>query len=66
MYLEEIIEGIEIKNDKFEAKAVLNREDVVGWLKTIVISRDIYSKLICNDRCQEVNWVTTNFLVVCF
>ena len=35
MYLEEIIEDTEIENDKFEAKAVLNREDVVGWLKTI-------------------------------
>lgn len=35
MYLEEIIEDMEIENDKYEAKAVLNRENVVGWLKTI-------------------------------
>jgi predicted HTH transcriptional regulator len=35
MYLEEIIEGIQLESDKFESKAVLNREDVVGWLKSI-------------------------------
>lgn len=35
MYLEEIIEDIQLENDKFESKAVLNREDVVGWLKSI-------------------------------
>ena len=35
MYLEEIIENVQLENDKFECKAKLNREDVVGWLKTI-------------------------------
>ena len=35
MYLEEIIEDIQLENEKFEAKAVLNREDVIGWLKTV-------------------------------
>lgn len=35
MYLEEIIENIQLENDKFECKSILNREDVVGWLKTI-------------------------------
>ena len=35
MYLEEIIGDIELESDKYESKAVLNREDVVGWLKTI-------------------------------
>ena len=35
MYLEEIIEGLQLEGDKYEAKAVLNREDVVGWLKSI-------------------------------
>ena len=35
MYLEEIIENIQLENDKFEAKALLNRDDVVGWLKSI-------------------------------
>ena len=35
MYLEEIIGNPELESDKYEAKAVLNREDVVGWLKSI-------------------------------
>lgn len=35
MYLEEIIEDIQLENDKCECKAKLNRDDVVGWLKTI-------------------------------
>ncbi len=35
MYLEEIIEDIQLENDRFEAKALLNRDDIVGWLKTI-------------------------------
>ena len=35
MYLEEIIEDIQLESDKFEAKSILNRVDVVGWLKSI-------------------------------
>ncbi len=35
MYLEEIIEDIQLESDKYEAKSILNRDDVVGWLKTI-------------------------------
>lgn len=35
MYLEEIIEDIQLESDKFEVKATLNRGDVVGWLKSI-------------------------------
>ena len=35
MYLEELIESDQLENDTFEAKAILNRDDVVGWLKTI-------------------------------
>lgn len=35
MYLEEIIDDILLENDKFECKSRLNREDVLGWLKTI-------------------------------
>lgn len=35
MYLEEIIDDIQLESDKFECKSKLNREDVVGWLKTI-------------------------------
>lgn len=35
MYLEEIIDGIQLENDKFESKGKLNREDVIGWLKSI-------------------------------
>ena len=35
MYLEEIIEDLQLENDRFEAKSILNRDDVVGWLKSI-------------------------------
>ena len=35
MYLEEIITDVKLESDKFECKARLNREDVIGWLKTI-------------------------------
>ena len=35
MYLEEIIDNIQLENDKFECKSRLNRDDIVGWLKTI-------------------------------
>ena len=35
MYLEELIENVELESDKFECKIRLNREDVVGWLKSI-------------------------------
>ncbi len=35
MYLEEIMEVVQLENDKFECKSILNREDVVGWLKSI-------------------------------
>ena len=35
MYLEEITNEIMLENDRFECKSVLNREDSVGWLKTI-------------------------------
>ncbi len=35
MYLEEIIDDILLESDKIECKSRLNRDDVVGWLKTI-------------------------------
>lgn len=35
MYLEEIIRDTQLESDKFESKAVLNREDIIGWLKSI-------------------------------
>ena len=35
MYLEELIDDIQLENDKFECKSKLNRDDVVGWMKTI-------------------------------
>lgn len=35
MYLEEIIDDIQMESDKFECKSILNRDDVIGWLKSI-------------------------------
>lgn len=35
MYIEEIINDIHLENDKFECKARLNRDDIVGWMKTV-------------------------------
>ena len=35
MYLEEIIEDVQLESDRFDCKSKLNRDDVIGWLKTI-------------------------------
>lgn len=35
MYLEEIVKDVQLESDKFEVKSVLNRDDVLGWLKSI-------------------------------
>ncbi len=35
MKLEEIIDNLYIESDRFECKGKLNRDDVVGWMKTI-------------------------------
>ena len=35
MYLEEIVGNVQLENSTVECKSILNREDVVGWLKTI-------------------------------
>ena len=35
MYLEEIIGEVRLENNKFECKSILDRNDIVGWLKTI-------------------------------
>ena len=53
MYLEELIENVELESDKFECKSRLNREDVVGWLKSIAgfanaSGGDFYIFLLCN------------------
>ena len=37
MYLEELIGNVQLENDKFECKSRLNREDVVGWLKSCLL-----------------------------
>jgi len=67
MYLEEIIENVQLESDKFECKSRLNRDDVVGWLKTIAgfanaFGGDFYigvedktNKLIGFDRVDADN-----------
>ena len=35
MFLEEIINDIQLESSRLECKAKLNRDDIVGWLKTI-------------------------------
>ena len=35
MYLEEVMDDVRLESDCFECKGRLNRDDVVGWLKTI-------------------------------
>ena len=35
MYLEELINDVSIENDKLECKAKLNRDNIIGWLKSI-------------------------------
>ena len=67
MYLEEIVENIQLESDKFECKAKLNRDDAVGWLKTIagfanacggefyIGVEDKTNKLIGFDRMEADN-----------
>ncbi len=67
MYLEEIIENVQLESDKFECKVKLNRDDIVGWLKTIAgfanaSGGDFYigvedktNKLIGFDRAEADN-----------
>ena len=67
MYLEEIIENVQLESDKFECKVKLNRDDIVGWLKTIAgfanaSGGDFYigvedktNKLIGFDRTEADN-----------
>lgn len=35
MFLEEIIKNVNLENENFECKAILNREDIIGWLKSV-------------------------------
>jgi len=67
MYLEEIIENVQMERDKLECTANLNRDDIVGWLKTIAgfanaSGGDFYigvedktNKLIGFDRAEADN-----------
>ena len=54
MYLEEIVGNVQLENSTVECKSKLNREDVVGWLKTSPMLRFIFRK--CERACrQQVN-----------
>ncbi len=67
MYLEELVDGIKLENEKTECKAKLNKEDVVSWLKTIAGFANAYggdfyigvedktNKLIGLDRKEADN-----------
>lgn len=67
MKLEEIIDNLYIESDRFECKGKLNRDDVVGWLKTIAGFANAYggefyigvedktNKLIGFDRKEADN-----------
>ncbi len=35
MYLEEIVNDIQLESDRFECKSKLNRDDIIGWMKSI-------------------------------
>lgn len=35
MNLEELVEGVKLENDRVECKALLNRDDALGWLKSV-------------------------------
>ncbi len=50
MYLEEIIADIKLENDKFECKARLNRNDIVGWLKTSIKSKNAQYDILTSDK----------------
>ena len=67
MFLEELIEDIQLENDRFECKGRLNRDDIVSWLKTIagfananggdfyIGVEDKTNKLIGFDRTEADN-----------
>lgn len=67
MYLEEIINDVQLESDRFECKSILNRNDVVGWLKSIAGFANAYggdfyigvedktNKLIGFDRKEADN-----------
>lgn len=67
MYLEEIIEDLQLESSKLECKSRLNRDDVIGWLKTIAGFANAYggdfyigvedktNKLIGYDRTAADN-----------
>ena len=35
MFLEEITGEVRLEDKEYECKAILNRDDVIGWLKTV-------------------------------
>lgn len=35
MYLEEIVDDIQLESDIFECKSRLNRDDIIGWMKSV-------------------------------
>lgn len=35
MFLEELTNEAQLENDRFECKSILNRDDIIGWMKTI-------------------------------
>lgn len=65
MYLEEIIDDIQMESDRFECKSMLNRDDVIRWLKSIagfanasggdfyIGVRDKANKLVGFDRKSD-------------
>lgn len=67
MFLEELIEEIQLENDRLECKGRLNRDDIVSWLKTIagfananggdfyIGVEDKTNKLIGFDRTEADN-----------
>ena len=57
MYLEEIVDNIQLENDRFECKAVLNRDDVVGWLKTIAgFANASGGEFYIGVKDKTINW----------
>ena len=58
MYLEEIIDDIQMESDRFECKSMLNRDDVIGWLKSIAgFANASGGDFYIGVENEQINWI---------
>ena len=61
MYLEEIVENIQLESDKFQCKVKLNRDDVVDFKSNVFQDKSRYGngelvvEIICFEKAEVKN-----------